>query len=85
MQPDAIQWIVVSALVKAHPETVTIEELRRLGPAEDVEESVARLLIDGLAVRFGEWVKASEPAARYDQLARYGETALARPLPVRAA
>jgi hypothetical protein len=70
MQPDAVQWMIVSALIKAHPETVTIEELRRLDPREDVDESVARLLIDGLAIRFGDWVKASEPAVRFDQLAR---------------
>ena len=37
-------------------------------PDADIEESIARLLIDGLAIRFGEWVKASEPAARFDQL-----------------
>jgi hypothetical protein len=71
MHPDAMQWLVVSALVAAHPETVTIEELTRLGPNDEVEESIARLAIDGLAIRFGEWVKASEPAARYDQLAHY--------------
>jgi hypothetical protein len=71
MHPDEMQWLVVRALVKAHPETVTIQELTRLGPDEEIEESIARLAIDGLAIRFGEWVKASEPAARYDQLARY--------------
>ena len=71
MQPDTMQWMVVSALVKAHPETLTTDELARLGPPDEIEESIARLLIDGLAIRFGEWVKASEPAARYNQLARY--------------
>jgi hypothetical protein len=67
--------MLVCELVKAHPETLTIDELRRLHPDEDVEESVARLLIDGLAIRFGDWVKASEPAARFDQLARYADRA----------
>ena len=71
MHPDAMQWLVVSALVEAHPETVTIAELTRMGPPDEIEESIARLAIDGLAIRFGEWVKASEPAARYEQLARY--------------
>jgi hypothetical protein len=65
--------MLVCELVKAHPETLTIDELRRLLPDEDVEESIARLAIDGLAIRFGDWVKASEPAARFDQLARYAE------------
>jgi hypothetical protein len=71
MEPDAVQWMLVCALVKAHPETVTVEDLRELHPSVDVDESIARLLIDGLAIRFGDWVKASEPAARYDQLARF--------------
>ena len=70
MKPDAVQWMLVSELVKAHPETVTVEELCRAHPDVDIEESIARLLIDGLAIRFGEWVKASEPAARFDHLAR---------------
>ena len=65
--------MVVTALVKAYPNTVTIDDLRRLRPSEDVDESVARLQIDGLAVRFGDWVKASEPAVRYDQLARHAQ------------
>jgi hypothetical protein len=60
----------VCELVKAHPETITVDQLRRMHPGVDVEESIARLLIDGLAIRFGDWVKASEPAARYDELAR---------------
>jgi hypothetical protein len=67
--------MLVCELVKAHPETLTIDELSRLRPGEDVEESIARLAIDGLAIRFGDWVKASEPAARFDQLARYAERA----------
>ena len=54
-------------------------------PNVDVEESIARLLIDGLAVRFGDWVKASEPAARFDQLARYADDAGAHELFHRAA
>ena len=68
MDADSLQWMVLSTLLAAHPETVRVEELYRLQPDEDIEESIARLLIDGLAIRFGEWVKASEPAARYDQL-----------------
>jgi hypothetical protein len=70
MKPDVVQWSVVCELIAAHPETITVEELGRLHPGIDVEESVARLLIDGLAVRFGDWVKASAPAVRYDELAR---------------
>lgn len=70
-----MQWSLVCALVKAHPETVTVEELRRLHPGVDVDESIARLQIDGLAIRFGDWVKASEPAVRYDELARAGAKA----------
>ena len=70
MDPDSVQWKLVCALVEAHPETVTIEALRAQHPDVDIDESIARLLIDGLAIRFGDWVKASEPAARYDQLAR---------------
>jgi hypothetical protein len=70
MDPDSVQWKLVCALVNAHPETVTIAELRNQHPGVDIDESIARLLIDGLAIRFGEWVKASEPAARYDELAR---------------
>ena len=74
MKPDAVQWMLVCELVEAHPETITVEELCRAHPDVDVEESIARLLIDGLAIRFGEWVKASEPAARYDHLARSAAT-----------
>jgi hypothetical protein len=74
MKPDALQWMLVCELVNAHPETLTIEELRRQHPDFDVEETIARLLIDGLAVRFGDWVKASEPAARFDQLARFAQS-----------
>ena len=74
MKPDAVQWMLVCELVEAHPETITVEELCRAHPDVDVEESIARLLIDGLAIRFGEWVKASEPAARYDHLARSAGT-----------
>jgi hypothetical protein len=70
MKPDAVQWMLICELVRVHPETLTVEELGRLHPGIDVEESIARLLIDGLAIRFGDWVKASEPAARYDELAR---------------
>ena len=77
--------MLVCELVKAHPDTITVEELRRLHPNVDVEESIARLLIDGLAVRFGDWVKASEPAARFDQLARYADDAGAHELVHRAA
>ena len=73
MKPDALQWMLVCELVKAHPETLTIEELREKHPDFDVEETIARLLIDGLAIRFGDWVKASEPAARFDQLARFAQ------------
>ena len=69
MDPDALQWTVLGTLVAAHPETVTIEELCRRQPDENVEEAVARLLIDGLAIRFGRWLKATEPAARFEQLA----------------
>ena len=69
MDPDALQWTVLRMLVAAHPETITIEELCRRQPEENVEEAVARLLIDGLALRFGRWVKATEPAARFEQLA----------------
>jgi hypothetical protein len=68
MDADGLQWMVLSTLLAAHPETVRVDDLLRLQPDEDIEESIARLLIDGLAIRFGEWVKASEPAARYDQL-----------------
>jgi hypothetical protein len=75
MDPDGLQWKLICALVKAHPETITVEELRDLHPGADVEESVARLQIDGLAIRFGDWVKASEPAVRYDELARAAATA----------
>ena len=65
--------MVVSALVKAYPNTVTIEDLRKIRRGEDIDESVARLQIDGLAVRFGDWVKASEPAVRYAQLSRHAQ------------
>jgi hypothetical protein len=65
--------MVVTALVKAYPNTITIEDLREIRRGEDIDESVARLQIDGLAVRFGDWVKASEPAVRYAQLARHAE------------
>jgi hypothetical protein len=65
--------MVVTALVKAYPNTVTIEDLREIRRGEDIDESVARLQIDGLAVRFGDWVKASEPAVRYAQLARHAQ------------
>ena len=68
MDTDGLQWMVLSTLLAAHPETIRVDELRRLYPDADIEESIARLLIDGLAIRFGEWVKASEPAARFDQL-----------------
>jgi hypothetical protein len=60
------------SLVEAHPETITIGDLHRMHPKIDVDESVARLVIDGLAIRFGDWVRASEPAARYQALARCG-------------
>ena len=85
MKPDAVQWMLVCELVKAHPETITVEELCRAHPDVDVEESIARLLIDGLAIRFGEWVKASEPAARFDHLARSAATNGVRELFDRAA
>ena len=65
--------MVVSALVNAYPNTVTIEDLREIRRGEDIDESVARLQIDGLAVRFGDWVKASEPAVRYAQLAAHAQ------------
>jgi hypothetical protein len=58
-----------------HPDTITIGRLHELHPDADTEEAVARLLIDGLAIPFGEWVKASEPAVRFDQLARAGDMA----------
>jgi hypothetical protein len=73
MNPDALQWLLVCELVGAHPETITIADLHDLHPDADVEEAVARLLIDGLAIRFGDWVKASEPAVRFEQLARSGD------------
>jgi len=85
MKPDAVQWMLVCELVKAHPETVTVEELCQMHPDLDVEESIARLSIDGLAIRFGDWVKASEPAARYDQLARFARASGMRELSPRAA
>ena len=61
----------MSALIDAHPETITVDDLRRMHPRIDIDESVARLVIDGLAIRFGDWVRASEPAARFQQLSRY--------------
>jgi hypothetical protein len=75
MNSDALQWTLVCELVRAHPETITIAELHELHPDGDVEEAIARLLIDGLAIRFGDWVKASEPALRFDQLSRSVEPA----------
>ena len=75
MDPDSVQWKLVCALVNAHPETLTVDELRQAVPGIDIDEPIARLLIDGLAIRFGDWVKASEPAVRYDQLARLAGTA----------
>jgi Anthrone oxygenase len=71
MEPDRVQWTVMCALIDAHPETITIDELKRMHPRIDMDESVARLVIDGLAIRFGDWVRASEPAARYHQLTRF--------------
>jgi hypothetical protein len=70
MKPDDVQWILVCELVKAHPQALTVDDLRLHHPGEDVEETIARLQIDGLAIRFGDWVKASEPAVRFDQLSR---------------
>ena len=69
-EPDAAQWAVLSALLDSHPEAIAIGELSSLRRRADVEEVIARLLIDGLAVRFGDWVKASDAAARYHQLVR---------------
>jgi hypothetical protein len=70
METDSLQWMVLSALLSAYPATVRVEELRAMQPDADIEESIARLLIDGLAIRFGEWVKASQPAARFDELSK---------------
>jgi len=50
-----------------------------------VDESVARLLIDGIAIRFGDWVKASEPAVRFDELARSAAPAGVQDIGSRAA
>jgi hypothetical protein len=85
MNSDAIQWTLVCELVNAHPETITIDRLHVLHPDADVDEAVARLLIDGLAVRFGDWVKASEPAVRFDQLARSAHPAEVHAIVDRAA
>jgi hypothetical protein len=85
IEPDAVQWMLMCEIVKAHPEALTVEALGRLHPGVDVEEPIARLQIDGLAVRFGDWVKASEPAARFDQLARFADSHGGRTLVHRAA
>ena len=85
MNPDDVQWMLVCEIVKAHPESLTVEALARAHPGVDVEESIARLQIDGLAVRFGGWVKASDPAVRFDQLSRSDAKAHVRTLGPRAA
>jgi hypothetical protein len=85
MDPDAVQWMLICELVRAHPETITVGALQALYPGDDVEEAVARLQIDGLVVRFGDWVKASEPAVRFDQLARVADPAEVHAIGRRAA
>jgi hypothetical protein len=69
-QPDAAQWALLRVILESHPEAMRVEQLRRFNRHVDIDETIARLLIDGLAIRFGDWVKASDAAARLDQLAR---------------
>jgi hypothetical protein len=78
VEPDAGQWALLCALLASHPEAISIERLPCLDRCADVEETIARLLIDGLVIRFGDWVKASDAAVRYDQLVRAAAIARGR-------
>ena len=65
---DVTQRAVLGAVLAAHPQPVTLDELRASMPDLDIGPAVVCLIEDGLVVPDGDQFRATRAVVRYEEL-----------------